>query len=105
MAAQIRECYKIEKQLAERLRNSTAEKRTNLYTGAYDGLFEKVPLSFLLNNYSPAAKERQIKKEVSSLRTAGNETSIYPGVYNIFLPVLPYKIAGFLPGKKLAGTK
>ena len=39
---QLREHYEIEKELAERLRNSTEEERISLYTSLYDTLFQKV---------------------------------------------------------------
>lgn len=76
-AAQIREHYEIEKQIAERLRNSTFEERKNLYTAAYDELFQKVPHHPLLNNYSPAEKERQIAREVRSLQSFISENTNY----------------------------
>jgi len=76
-AAQIREHYEIEKQIAERLRSSTFAERKNLYTEAYDELFRRVPHHPLLNNYSPEAKARQIAKEVRSLQSFINENTIY----------------------------
>jgi SAM-dependent methyltransferase len=76
-AAQVREHYEIEKQIAERLRNSTAEERKKLYTEAYDELFRRVPHHPLLNNHSPAEKERQIAREVSALQPFINENTIY----------------------------
>ncbi|HVE55362.1 MAG TPA: class I SAM-dependent methyltransferase [Pyrinomonadaceae bacterium] len=76
-AAQIREHYEIEKQIAERLRSSSAEQRKNLYTEAYDELFKRVPHHPLLNNYSPAEKAKQIAKEVRSLQLFVNENTIY----------------------------
>ena len=76
-AAQIREHYEIEKQIAERLRSSTAEERKNLYTEAYDELFRRVPHHPLLNDYSPAEKARQIAKEVAALKPLVNENTIY----------------------------
>lgn len=76
-AAQVREHYEIEKQIAGRLRNSTAEERKNLYTEAYDELFQKVPHHPLLNNYSPAEKQKQIEKEVLSLQPFVDENCIY----------------------------
>ena len=76
-AAQIREHYEIEKQIAERLRNSTFEERKNLYTEVYDELFQRVPHHPLLNNYSPAEKERQIFREIRALEPFVNEHTIY----------------------------
>lgn len=40
---QIREHYEIEKQLAQRLRNSTRQERQTLYSSLYDELFRSVP--------------------------------------------------------------
>lgn len=40
---QIKEHYEVEKDLANQLRNSTAEDRQHLYTSLYDELFRKVP--------------------------------------------------------------
>jgi SAM-dependent methyltransferase len=76
-AAQIKEHYEIEKQIAERLRNSTAEERRNLYTEAYDELFRRVPHHPLLNDYSPAEKRRQIARESASLQPFVDENTIY----------------------------
>ena len=75
--AQIREHYEIEKQIAERLRHSTADERKNLYTEAYDELFQKVPHHLLLINDLTAEKQKQIAKEVLSLQPFVNETSVY----------------------------
>ncbi|HEY0461881.1 MAG TPA: class I SAM-dependent methyltransferase [Pyrinomonadaceae bacterium] len=75
-AAEIREHYEIEKRIAERLRHSTPEERKNLYTEAYDELFQKVP--FLVeDNYSPAEKQKQVDKEVARLQPFLNENSTY----------------------------
>jgi SAM-dependent methyltransferase len=76
-AAQIREHYVIEKQIAERLRNSTFEERKNLYTEAYDELFRRVPHHPLLHNYSPGEKKRQTAKEVAALQPLVNENTVY----------------------------
>ena len=40
---QIEEHYKIEKRLADRLRNSSRQERQHLYTSLYDELFQRVP--------------------------------------------------------------
>ena len=76
-AAQIREHYEIEKQIAERLRNSNFAERQNLYTEAYDELFRRVPHQPLLNNYSPDEKQKQIAKEIQSLQPFINENTVY----------------------------
>lgn len=41
---QIRDHYEIEKELANRLRNSSRQERRNLYSSVYDELFRRVPL-------------------------------------------------------------
>ena len=38
------EHYKIEKELASKLRNASKEERKHLYTSLYDELFKRVPL-------------------------------------------------------------
>lgn len=40
---QLKKHYEIERELAERLRNSTKEERRELYSSVYDKLFERVP--------------------------------------------------------------
>lgn len=40
---QIKEHYRIEKELSSRLRNSIREERQHLYTALYDELFKRVP--------------------------------------------------------------
>ncbi|MBS1795770.1 MAG: class I SAM-dependent methyltransferase [Acidobacteria bacterium] len=75
--AEVREHYEIEKRIAERLRNSTPDERKSLYTEAYDELFQKVPHHPLINDYSPAAKRRQIAKEVSSLQPFVGAATVY----------------------------
>jgi len=76
-AAQIREHYEIEKEIAERLRGSTFEERKNLYTEAYDELFRRVPHHPLLNDYAPADKQRRIAKETAMLRRFVDRETIY----------------------------
>ncbi|MDB9315915.1 class I SAM-dependent methyltransferase [Spirulina sp. CS-785/01] len=41
--AQIRHHYEVEKELANRLRNSTKEERKHLYNDVYDELYQKIP--------------------------------------------------------------
>ena len=76
-AAQIREHYEIEKQLAERLRSSTSEERKNLYTEAYDELFRRLPHHPMLVDYSPADKRKQLEKDVRRLQTFISPETIY----------------------------
>ena len=42
-AEQVKEHYEIEKVIADRLRNSSAAERTELYKASYDELFRRVP--------------------------------------------------------------
>jgi SAM-dependent methyltransferase len=76
-AAQIREHYEIEKQIADGLRHSTADERKHLYTEAYDELFQKVPHHPLINDYSPEEKRKQIAKEREGLQPFVDPTSVY----------------------------
>jgi SAM-dependent methyltransferase len=76
-AAQIREHYEIERQLAERLRGSTFEERKSLYSQAYDELFQKLPHHPMLVDYSPADKQRQLTKDVRRLETFIDRETIY----------------------------
>jgi cyclopropane fatty-acyl-phospholipid synthase-like methyltransferase len=58
-AAEIREHYEVEKELAARLRNSTREQRLELYSSVYDELYERITSHPLL---SPAeATTTQVK--------------------------------------------
>ena len=76
-AAQIREHYEIEKQIAERLRGSTREERKNLYSQAYDELFRRLPHHPMLVDYSPADKRRQLEKDVRRLRAFIEPETVY----------------------------
>jgi len=56
---QIEEQYQIEKQLAEKLRDSTQQERQELYNSVYDELFKRFP-------YLRESSPRQIAKRVAS---------------------------------------
>jgi len=60
---QVREHYEIEKEIAERLRRSSAGERSSLYAQAYDELFQRVPHHPLLEakvSGAAAAAQREI---------------------------------------------
>jgi len=76
-AAQVKEHYEIERQIADRLRNSTAEERKNLYTASYDELFRRVPHHPMLVDYAPEAKRKQIAKEIAALQNFIDENTVY----------------------------
>lgn len=53
---QAREHYEIEKELAARLRNSTKQERTTLYTTVYDELYQKLPKnSIVIRKTTPSS--------------------------------------------------
>lgn len=65
---QIQEHYKIEKELAFKLRHSTLEERQYLYTSLYDELFQKVPLHpQLMCKSSPDASAWLVKQRMQLL--------------------------------------
>ena len=67
-AAQIREHYLVERELADRLRNTTRDERRQLYTAVYDELFRRVPTHpQLTRKASPAEQEKAIKGRMKML--------------------------------------
>jgi SAM-dependent methyltransferase len=76
-AAQIREHYEIEKEIALRLRNSGGSDRRKLYAEAYDELFRRVPNHPLLHNERRVENDRRIAKEVRSLERFLNAGTVY----------------------------
>lgn len=76
-ARQIREHYEIEKPIADRLRNSTADERKEMYAQAYDELFQRVPHHPLLNVDSEAEGRTRIEKELANLQPFLDETSVF----------------------------
>ena len=76
-AAEIREHYEIEKQIAGRLRRSTFEERKSLYTEAYDELFRRLPHHPMLVDYSPEDKRRQLAKDVRRLEALITPETVY----------------------------
>jgi SAM-dependent methyltransferase len=66
---EIREHYEIEKRLANRLRNSTAEERQTLYTSLYDELFRSVHHHPQLTiKSSPEESIRKVAYEIRHLQ-------------------------------------
>lgn len=76
-AVQIREHYKIEKAIAERLRNSTAKERKHLYIWAYDELFQKVPHHPLMDGESDSERLPRTAKEVGALSPLVRKDSVF----------------------------
>jgi SAM-dependent methyltransferase len=67
--SQIREHYEIEKQIAQHLRESTAEERKTLYTSAYDELLQKVTHHPCLTSKNSAEEAaRRVSYEMSNLQ-------------------------------------
>lgn len=68
-AEQIKEHYEIEKQLAQRLHDSTSQERKTLYTVVYDELFQQVPHHPQLNTKSsPQYQATKAARELRKLR-------------------------------------
>jgi ubiquinone/menaquinone biosynthesis C-methylase UbiE len=67
-AEQIRRHYEIEKELADRLRNSPAEERRKLYPVVYRELFDRVPDHPMLNsNEDPESGRTRTQSELKLL--------------------------------------
>jgi len=76
--AQIREHYEIEREIADRLRNSSADERKTLYTWAYDELLRRVPHHPCLTiKLSDAEKENRVRKEFFYLEPFLKENSVF----------------------------
>ncbi|CAN5491159.1 hypothetical protein BH10ACI3_BH10ACI3_04480 [soil metagenome] len=93
---QIREHYEVEREIADRLRNSTAEQRRTLYTAAYDELFARLPHHPLLTSGSEKEKQRQLTKHLLNLDGMIDKDSTFveigPGDCSLSLEVA--KLAG-----------
>lgn len=76
-AAQIREHYEIEKHIAERLRNSSSDERKNLYTWAYDELFQKIPHHPLLDKDTATERQTRVSKEIQNIEPFVNQNTVY----------------------------
>jgi SAM-dependent methyltransferase len=75
--SQLREHYEIEKVIADRLRNSTAEERLDLYKWAYDELFQKVTHHPLLAGRSDAERRARTAKEIAALRPFVDKEKVF----------------------------
>lgn len=66
---QIRQHYEIEKALASRLMNASAEERRSLYTDVYDELFRLVPHHHqVLTKQQPQARQKSIEMRLKLLQ-------------------------------------
>lgn len=76
--AQVREHYEIEREIADRLRNSSAAERKTLYTWAYDELLRRVPHHPCLTiKLSKEERENRVKKEFFYLETFLNADTVF----------------------------
>jgi len=73
---QIREHYEVEKEIAARLRRSTADERSSLYTQAYDELFRRVPHHPLLEGKA-AGPDAAAQREIAVLERFTKRTTVY----------------------------
>ena len=75
--AQVREHYEIEKELAARLRGSTAAQRKQLYGQVYDEMYRRVPHHpMLTRKVSPAERQLVIGEQMEFLsRFIGKDTT------------------------------
>lgn len=73
----IREHYIIEKELADRLRNSSRQERVHLYSDLYDELFRRVPDHPQLTIKADSTKNEKILPGLSLLGTFLNSESTY----------------------------
>ncbi|MBK7392259.1 MAG: class I SAM-dependent methyltransferase [Chloracidobacterium sp.] len=64
---QILEHYDVEREIADRLRNSSASERRTLYTAAYDELFARLPHHPMVQGQSPDEHQRQLDKHFRNL--------------------------------------
>jgi SAM-dependent methyltransferase len=76
-AQQVKEHYEIEKVIADRLRNSSAAERMELYKASYDELFRRVPHHPLLVERSEAARLARTRKEFAALRPLVDEKAVF----------------------------
>jgi SAM-dependent methyltransferase len=66
-AAQLREHYAIERRLAQRLREASAEERPALYAHVYDELFSSIPHHPQLRRRDSLERARQVDRELHFL--------------------------------------
>jgi ubiquinone/menaquinone biosynthesis C-methylase UbiE len=66
-AAQLREHYRLERALAQRLHTASAAERTALYAAAYDELFRTLPHHPQLQRRATPARAQQVQRELHFL--------------------------------------
>lgn len=76
-AEQVRQHYDIEREIAARLRNSTAEERKTLYTMAYDELFSRLPDHPQLVGESAGEKQKNLDRQMSNLRGLVSSDTVF----------------------------
>jgi SAM-dependent methyltransferase len=77
-AAQIREHYEVERELANRLRNAPKETRASLYTAVYGELFRRVPHHpMLTRNASPEERRANLEWQLKLLSGLLNKDVTY----------------------------
>lgn len=64
---QILEHYTVEREIADRLRHSSADERRSLYTEAYDELFARLPHHPMVQPQSADEHQRQLEKHFRNL--------------------------------------
>jgi SAM-dependent methyltransferase len=95
-AAQIREHYEIEKELASRLRGASKDERRSLYSSLYDELYRRVPHHpQLTQKASPEEKKRAVAMQMKFLGR-------FFGPGDVFLEVGPGDCALALEAAKKA---
>ena len=63
------EHYRIERELADRLRNASREERSTLYAAVYDELFRRLPAHpQLASKQDPAARAAEVASQMAALR-------------------------------------
>lgn len=76
--AQIKEHYKIEKELANRLRNASKQERNHLYSSLYDELYRRVPHHpQLTRKRSTRETEKSIASKMQLLRPFITEDTVF----------------------------
>jgi SAM-dependent methyltransferase len=64
---QVREHYQIERSIADRLKNSSADERSDLYAWAYDKLFSEVSHHPMLNTADNESEEKRVNKQIGNI--------------------------------------
>ena len=73
----IRHNYEVEREIADKLRNSTAEERRTLYTSAYDELFTRLPDNPQLKPASETQKKKDLAKHLLNLEGLIDKDTIF----------------------------